>query len=69
MEREIERVPIWHKYALTVEEAAVYFHIGEGKLRRLLRNNPHASFVLRNGSRTQIKRAALEEYLNELTEV
>jgi hypothetical protein len=47
----------------------VYFRIGEGKLRRLLRNNPHASFVLRNGARTQIKRAAFEAYLNELTEV
>jgi excisionase family DNA binding protein len=62
-------IPIWHKYSLTVEEAAVYFRIGEGKLRRLLRNNPHASFVLRNGARTQIKRAAFEAYLNELTEV
>ena len=26
-------IPVWEKYTLTIEEAARYFRIGEGKLR------------------------------------
>lgn len=28
-------IPVWERYALTVTEAAEYYHIGETKLRRL----------------------------------
>ena len=28
-------IPVWEKYTLTIEEASVYFRIGEKKLRRL----------------------------------
>ena len=28
-------VPLWEKYLLTIEEAAVYFGIGENRLREL----------------------------------
>lgn len=31
----INDVPIWEKYTLTIEEASKYFHIGENKLRKL----------------------------------
>ena len=30
-------VPVWEKYALTVQEAAAYFQIGENKLRRIIK--------------------------------
>lgn len=59
-------IPIWQKYTLSVEEAAEYFRIGEAKLRRIMRENPNANFILRNGSRTQIKRIQFEHFLDGL---
>ena len=29
-------IPVWRRYTLTIEEAARYYHIGEGKLRTLI---------------------------------
>ena len=31
----VKEVPIWEKYALTICEAALYFRIGETKLRQI----------------------------------
>lgn len=59
-----QTVPIWEKYTLTVEEAAQYFQIGEGKLRRLLNENPDSDYILSNGNRKQIKRRLFEEYID-----
>ena len=58
-------VPIWEKYTLTIEEAAKYFRIGEGKLRKLAEENPSASWVLMNGNRIQIKRKLFEKLIDE----
>ena len=41
-----DRIPIWEKYTLSVEEAAVYFRIGEAKLRRLISENADADYIL-----------------------
>mgnify|MGYP000325141051 CR=1 FL=1 len=40
-------IPYWKKYTLSIEEAAAYFRIGEGKLRKLVSENPNAmkSFI------------------------
>lgn len=62
-------IPIWEKYTLSIEEASVYFRIGENKLRELVKNNPDAKFILWNGNRAQIKRRLFEEYLDELSVV
>ena len=35
-------IPYWKKYTLSIEEAASYFRIGEGKLRKLVSDNPNA---------------------------
>ena len=59
-------VPIWQKFTLTVEEAAVYFRIGENKLRQIMSENRNADFVLWNGNRPQIKRQKFEEFINNL---
>ena len=59
-----QQVPIWEKYILTVEEAAQYFQIGEGKLRRLLEENQDDDYVLVNGNRRLIKRRLFEEYVD-----
>ena len=65
----IKDVPVWQKYSLSIEEAAVYFRIGENKLRALVQENPRASFVLWNGNRAQIKRTLFEKYLDDTLSV
>ncbi len=52
------------KYALTIEEAASYFGIGETKLRELTMED-NCPFVLWNGSKRLIKRVLLERYLDK----
>ena len=59
-------IPIWEKYTLSVEEAAAYFRIGEGKLRQLIETDKTAKFLLWNGNRGQIKRELFERFVDEL---
>lgn len=59
-------VPVWEKYTLTIEEAAVYFRIGENKLRRLVSENSDAEYILWNGNRPQIKRIKFEKMIDGL---
>ena len=65
MRKNIE-VPIWEQYSLTIEEAAVYFRIGENTLREIIKNNPDADFWFWNGNRKQIKRKLFEKYMDAL---
>lgn len=60
------QVPVWEKYTLSVEEAAAYFRIGEGKLRQLIEDDKRAKFLLWNGNRAQIKRELFERFVDEL---
>jgi len=62
---EQNEIPVWRKYTLSVQEASRYFRIGDKKLRRLIEDNPHAKYILWNGSRPQIKRKLFEQYLDE----
>ena len=50
MEKTYE-IPIWRKYTLSVEEAAMYFRIGENKLRSLINEDKNADYLLWNGNR------------------
>lgn len=59
-------IPIWEKYTLTIEEAAVYFRIGENKLRRLVSENKDAEYILWNGNRPQIKRIKFEKMIDNI---
>ena len=59
-------IPIWEKYTLTVEEASKYFRIGEKKLRKLAEENPDASWLIMNGNRLQIKRRQFEKVIDSL---
>ena len=59
-------VPIWEKYTLTIEEAALYFRIGETKLRKIIVDNPNAEFILWNGNRAQIKRVLFERVIDRI---
>lgn len=59
------KLPWYEKYTLTVEEAAQYFGIGETALRRFLSDHEDASFIIKNGSKTLIKKAVFAKYLDE----
>ena len=58
-------VRICEKYALTVAEAAVYFGIGEKKLRSMIENYDHLGLFLQNGAKYTIKRQKFEAFLND----
>lgn len=57
-------VPVWEKYSLFIEEAAVYFRIGENNIRNIINQNPDADFWFWNGNRKQIKRKLFEQYMD-----
>lgn len=57
-------IPIWRKYALSIEEAAQYFHIGEKRLRQITKEDPEAGYLLWNGTHVLIKRELFEQYLD-----
>ena len=59
-------IPPWERYTLSVEEAAIYFRIGENKLRKIISENQDADFILWNGNRPQIKRKKFEIYIDGL---
>lgn len=62
-------IPVWKRYALTITEAAKYYHIGENKLRMIAEEHPEADFIIMNGNRILIKRQKFEEYLDRATVV
>ena len=62
-------IPVWKRYALTITEAAEYYHIGENKLRMIADKHPEADFIIMNGNRILIKRQKFEEYLDHATVV
>ncbi len=50
------------KYTLTIKEAAVYFNIGEKRMRRIAEENTD-SFAVFSGNRYLIVRTKFEEFL------
>ncbi len=60
-------IPVWRRYTLTIEEAAGYYHIGEGKLRMLIDTHPNEDFYVMNGNRAFIKRDKFDRYLYHAT--
>ena len=52
-----------------LETAASYFRIGEGKLRKLVSDNPNAEYLLWNGNRVQIKRERFEKFIDTLSAI
>ena len=68
-EKKQNTIPVWKRYALTITEAAEYYHIGENKLRMIADEHPEADFIIMNGNRILIKRQKFEEYLDHATVV
>ncbi len=63
------KIAICERYTLSVEEAAVYFRIGENKLRKIISENQDADFILWNGNRPQIKRKKFENYIDKINTI
>ena len=62
-----QNIPVWERYALNVNEAAEYYHIGENKLRRIVEEHPEADFAILNGNRLLFKREKFERFLDRVT--
>lgn len=60
-------VPIWKKYMLIVDEAVLYFGIGEKKIRMLISDNTDTDycFTVQVGNKSLINRHKFEEFLNQ----
>ena len=61
----INKVPIWEKSLLTIDEAIQYFNIGRDKLYELAKSNE--KFVLHNGRTILFKRKIFEKYLEQIS--
>lgn len=61
-------VPIKDKLNLTIEEAAAYSGISERVLRDRLAEGEY-DFILKNGTKTLIKRRLFEQYLESVDAV
>lgn len=58
-----------YKFYLTIDEASVYFNIGEKKLRKIIADNLDTGFIIQNGVKFLIKRKQFEDFLRELTAI
>lgn len=67
--RKMKELPIWEKPLLTVVEAAKYFQIGEGNIRRITREHIDKEFILWKDNRVYIRREAFESFLDQINEI
>lgn len=58
----MEKVPIYEKMNLTIEQAAEYSNIGENTLRQYIKENPNEKFILYVGRKVLIKRKEFNEW-------
>lgn len=63
-----EKIPIWEKKCLTVEEAAAYTGIGERRLKVLLKEKD-CSFRIARSDQFLIIREKLEKFIDVTTEL
>lgn len=62
-------IPFWKRYVMSVEEASLYFRIGQTKLRAMIDQEPTAEYILWNGNRALIKRKRFEEFIDNAVSV
>lgn len=60
--KQENRVPIWEKSNLTLDEAALYSGIGKNRIRELT-DDKNCPFVLWVGTKRLIKRKLFDEYI------
>ena len=49
---------------MTIEEASLYFHLGQTKLRAIVGEDPTAEYLIWNGNKALIKRKLFEEFVD-----
>ena len=60
------QVPVWEKYAMTVEEASQYFSVGQNKIRQFTQQDRFGNWYMMNGNRLLIKKKQFEKMLDKL---
>lgn len=65
---EKKTIPIYEKYALTIEEASIYSNIGQNKLSELMKE-PQCTFVLWVGRKKLVKRKEFEDFISRQIEI
>ncbi len=68
MEERVSDVSIDKKYALTMQEASVFFNIGTNKLYDMA-NDPYDDCFLRVGNHKLVKREKFSRKLDDLYEI
>ena len=64
-QKKEKEIPFFEKYLLTVDEASLYFHIGEKKMYEVVRNHEGAKWMIYNGQRIMIKKDMFAMWLDE----
>ena len=64
-QKKEKEIPFFEKYLLTVDEASLYFHIGEKKMYEVVRNHEDAKWMLYNGQRIMIKKEMFAKWLDQ----
>jgi len=67
--RKSKEIPFRKSYTLSIEEAALYFRIGENKIRRIINENKSEDFILWNGNQAQIKRGESEKFIDKCSAI
>ena len=60
-------VPVQDKVFLTINEMAKYLGIGHNRIRRLVKDNPDANYILLRGTRVYLKREMFVETMLKLS--
>ena len=60
-------VPVQDKVFLTINEMAKYLGIGHNRIRRLVKDNPDAKYILLRGTRVYLKREMFVETMLKLS--
>ena len=63
-----EKIPLWEKANLTIEEAAEYSNIGQNRISELLKM-PRCPFVLYVGKKKLEKRKEFERFIEDSIEL
>lgn len=63
-----EKIPIYYKLNLTIEEAAEYSNIGVNRISSML-NEISCPFVLKVGNKRLVKRKEFEHYIEKVNEI
>ena len=58
----MDKIPLYEKMNLTIEQASEYSNIGENTLRQYIKDNPNERFILYVGKKIIIKRKEFIEW-------